>query len=136
MTGRVRERATIPKLVLWNNALVGALSGLTFTEARADPAFWGRLVENAFGAHLLNHLPPPRYAVGYWRERNDEVDYVVAAGRSRVGIEVKSGRPGRLAGLAAFRRRFPTARVVLVGRDGIPLEEAFRADPRALLGLS
>jgi len=134
-TGRARVRGSSPKLVLWNNALVTALSGLTFEEARAEPAFWGRLVENAFGAHLLNHLPPPRYEVGYWRERNDEIDFVVVAGRRRLGIEVKSGRPERPAGVDAFRRRFPSARVVLVGRGGMPLSEAFLSDPRELLGL-
>ena len=29
-------------------------SGLTLTQARADPELWGRLVESAVGAHLAN----------------------------------------------------------------------------------
>jgi uncharacterized protein len=135
LTGRVQQRGSSPKIVFWNNAIVTALSGMSFREARGDTAFWGRLVENALGAHLLNSLFPPRFTVGYWRERNDEVDYVVAAGRSRVGVEVKSGRAGRLEGLEAFRRRFPSARTLLVGRGGLPLEEAFAQDPHTWLGL-
>ncbi|MBI4564748.1 MAG: DUF4143 domain-containing protein [Planctomycetes bacterium] len=135
MSGRDRRRGSSPKIVFWNNALVSALSGLTLAEAQEDPAFWGRLVENAVGAHLLNALSPPRFAIGTWRERNDEVDYVVQAGRERVGVEVKSGRPGRLGGLAAFRKRFPWSRVLIVGREGVPLEEFFLGDPGSLLGL-
>lgn len=136
LTGRPRERGSSPKLVAWNNALVTALSGLDFDQARADGGFWGRLVENALGAHLLNHLPPPRFQVGYWRHRSDEVDYVVVAGRRRIAIEVKSGRSGKLEGLSAFRRAFPRTKVLVIGRGGIPLEEAFLTDPRALLSLT
>jgi predicted AAA+ superfamily ATPase len=136
VAARPRLRGSSPKLVLWNNALVSALAGLGFGEARDEPSFWGRLVENAFGAHLLNALSPPRFAVGYWRERDDEVDFVVDAGRKRVGIEVKSARAGRRAGLEAFRARFASARTLLVGSGGVPLEEAFRTEPTELLGLS
>lgn len=135
VTGAPRRRGSSPKLVLWNNALTTALSGMSFAEARADSASWGRLVENAAGAHLLNHLSPPRFEVGYFRDRNDEVDFVVTAGRVRVGIEVKSGRPDRLRGLAAFRRRFPDARTLVVGSGGVPLEEFLREHPARLLGI-
>jgi predicted AAA+ superfamily ATPase len=134
MTGQPRLRGSTPKLVLWNNALVTAMSGLSFSEALADRAYWGRLVENAAGAHLLNGLPPPRFVTGYWRDRSDEIDFVVASGRSRLGIEIKSGRPGRLPGVAAFRRRFPTARVLVVGGGGLPLEDFFSTEPEALVG--
>jgi hypothetical protein len=124
-----RKRGSSPKLVTWNNALVTALSGLSFAEARDDSGYWGRLIENAVGAHLLNHLAPPRFAIGYWRERNHEIDFVVTSGRKRIGIEVKSGRPGRLRGTEAFQRRFPRAHVVLIGGGGMPLEEALGGDP-------
>jgi predicted AAA+ superfamily ATPase len=134
LTGRPRERGSSPKIVVWNNALISALSGLSYREARDDPAWWGRLVENAFGAHLLNSLAAPRFTVGYFRQRNDEVDYVVIRGRSRVGIEVKSGRPDRGRGIDAFRRRFPAARVILVGASGIPVDEAFRTPAEKLVG--
>ena len=130
----VRSRGSTPKIVLWNNALTNALGGMTFREARDQPDAWGRIVENAYGAHLLNHLPRPRFRVEYWRERNFEVDYVVTAGRKRVALEVKSGRPERPLGLEAFQRRFPSARAMLIGSGGIPLDEAFRDDPAGYLG--
>lgn len=135
VSGGPRERGSSPKLVAWNNALVASLSGLSFSEARRDSEFWGRLVENAVGAHLLNELEPARFDVEYFRDRNDEVDFVVTAGGHRVGVEVKSGRSGKLAGLRRFVERFERARGVVVGAGGIPLEEALRDDPRTWLGL-
>ena len=60
----------------------------------------------------------------YWRDRNREVDFVVRAGRTLTAIEVKSGR-GREAqsGLATFQAAFPSSRVMLVGGDGIAIED-------------
>ena len=131
--GQARSRGSIPKLVLWNNALVSALSPAGYDTVRADAARWGRLVENAVGAHLLNHLGGLTFDVTYWRHRSDEIDYVVETGDSRWAIEVKSGSPRRNPGLDAFRRRWPDARPLVVGSGGMGLEEFFAADPRDLL---
>ena len=131
-SGRARSRGSSPKLVLWNNALVTALGLRPLAALREDHAAWGRLVENAVGAHLLNHLQGLPYEITYWRERNDEVDYVVRAGEGLWALEVKSGRPDRLPGLAAFLRRHPGARPLIVGTGGMPLEEFFSRSPREL----
>jgi hypothetical protein len=131
--GRGRHRGSSPKLILWNSALIHALSPWSFAEARRDGAGWGRVVENAVGAHLLNQLPEPAWQVTYWREGNKEVDFVVTQGREVWALEVKSGRPGRLSGLAAFRARYPRSHALLVGSDGIPLEDFFARSPSDLL---
>lgn len=131
--GQQRKRGSSPKLILWNPALITALTPRAFAEARADAGWWGRLVENAVGAHLLNHLPVPEWTVTYWRKGPAEVDYVVARGRTVWGLEVKSGRPGSLSGLALFRQAYPQARLLLIGAEGIPLEEFLGADPRPQL---
>jgi predicted AAA+ superfamily ATPase len=123
--GHVRKRGSSPKLLLWNNALVSALGLRTYKQAMADGAWWGRLVENAVGAHLLNGLPAANFGVTYWREGDREVDFVVSQGTQVWAIEVKSGRPGKLSGLEAFRQRYPKARVWLVGGGGVDLEEFF-----------
>lgn len=124
--GQVRKRGSSPKLVLWNNALVSALGLRSRREASADGAWWGRLVENAVGAHLLNGLPGPDWGITYWRDGDEEVDYVVAHGTKVWAIEVKSGRPGKWSGVAAFKQRYPKAQVWLVGAGGVKLEEFFR----------
>ncbi len=120
----VRSRASSPKLQVFNTALLTAQSGLTPTEARADGEFWGRLTESAVGAHLANAAACGGCELFYWREGNREVDFVLRAGSTVVAIEVKSGRaPVRLPGLAAFNEAFKPRRTLLVGGDGIPLEE-------------
>jgi hypothetical protein len=63
------------------------------------------------------------------------VDFVVRAGRSLVAIEVKSGRsPSALPGLAAFTEAFRPKRTLLVGSDGIPVEEFLLQPVESWLG--
>lgn len=120
---RARRRASSPKLQVLNTALLTAQSGLTPREARADPEFWGRVVESAVGAHLANAAATGLCELFYWREGDLEVDFVVRAGRRVTAIEVKSGRRrGRLPGVEAFDLAFRPDRKLLVGGDGIPLE--------------
>jgi len=129
-----RRRGSSPKLVLWNNALVTALSLRDFEQSRSDPVWWRRLVENAVGAHLLNHLQGVSYDVAYWRERSNEVDFVVLSAGQPWAIEVKSGRPARTPGLTALSRKASSrVRPLVVGSGGIPLQEFFSTDPRELL---
>ncbi len=124
-----RSRGSSPKLQVLNTALMTALSGFTLAEARADREFWGRLVESAVGAHLGNAAMRGECELHYWRERNHEVDFIVKAGRRLTAIEVKSGRaPMARPGTAAFAQAFSPHRSLLVGGDGINLEE-FLAQP-------
>ena len=118
-----RRRGSSPKLQVFNTALMTALSGLTPAEARADREFWGRLTESAVGAHLVNAAADGAIEVFYWRDRGREVDFVVRAGRKLVALEVKSGRsPAALPGMAAFDAAFRPSRTLLVGGDGIAVE--------------
>ncbi len=121
----VRQRGSSPKLLVRNTALMTSQSGLTLEEARQDADFWGRLTESAVGAHLANAAAAGEGRLFYWREQNREVDFVLQAGRRVIAVEVKSGhRREALPGLAAFMEQVRGARPVLVGGDGIPLEEA------------
>lgn len=128
--GKVRGRGSSPKLILWNNALISALGLRSFEQTRDDSTLWGRMVENAVGAHLLNQLPPLSYEVTYWRERNFEVDFIVRTAKSVYAIEVKSGRPNAPRGLDGFRKKQRGARALLLGTGGIPLEEFFARAPQ------
>lgn len=120
----VRQRGSSPKLQVLNTALMTAQFGLSPQEARADREFRGRLIESAVGAHLANAAAGGACEVLYWRERNREVDFVLRAGRAVAAIEVKSGRaPSAFSGLAEFAAAFKPKRTLLVGGDGIPLQE-------------
>lgn len=118
-----RRKGSSPKLQAMNTALVTAFSGLSPKEAEKDTPFWGRLVESAVGAHLVNAAAADGIEVFYWRDRNREVDFVVRSGRRIMTIEVKSGRRrDALPGLEAFTAIYKPFRTLLVGGDGIPLE--------------
>ena len=121
---KVRRRASSPKLQVHDNALVSAQREPTFDEARNDPAAWGRLVESAVGARLVNACLGTQVAVRWWGAGNAEVDFVLVKGDKAVAIEVKSGRKrDRLPGMEAFSRAFDVHRKLLVGGGGIPLAE-------------
>jgi len=123
----VRQRGSMPKLQVFNSALLAAASGLSFEGARSDPSVWGHFVESAVGAHLANAAMMRQWTVHYWRERNQEMDFVVTAGPRLLAIEVKSGRPRNVArGAAAFGRSARPDRTLLVGDGGIPLGEFLR----------
>ena len=119
----VSAKASTPKLNVLNTALMSVASGYAFEEARADRTFWGRLVESAVGAHLLNTAAPGT-EVRYWRYGNHEVDFVLQRGERAVGIEVKTGRAlPTLPGMAEFERRLRPDRTLVVGTGGEPLHE-------------
>ncbi len=121
---RIRQRASSPKLQVLNTALLAALSMQDLTGALMNRDYWGRIVESAIGAHLLNSSAGQGIEVSYWREGNLEVDFVLQRGEQLVAIEVKSNRRrDALPGLAAFSKLYPRARTLLAGGQGISLQD-------------
>lgn len=130
-SGQVRQRGSSPKFQVLNTALMSAQDHRSMAEARQDGDYWGRLVESCIGAHLFNTSFGTNISVTYWRERNHEVDFVLQEGKTVVAVEVKSGgRREMLPGMDAFARLFKPKRQLLVGGQGIPLEE-FVSKPAA-----
>jgi uncharacterized protein len=120
----VRQRGSSPKLQVLNTGLANALGRRRFADAKADPDVWGRLVESAIGAHLVNQSRVHGFDLFYWRDRNREVDFVVQRGQHLVGIEVKSGRrPEALPGMQAFAAANRPSRVMLIGTGGMPVAD-------------
>ncbi|MFO7558587.1 MAG: ATP-binding protein [Desulfobacterales bacterium] len=123
-TQKIRQRSSSPKLQVMNTALVSAQSQIFFGEAQKDRKYWGRLVESAVGAHLINSTKGTGIEVFYWRDRSKEVDFVLRSGKTLTAIEVKSGAHKQgLPGMDAFDKAFKPTRKLLVGGDGIPLEK-------------
>lgn len=121
---RIRQRGSSPKLQVFNTALQSAHSTLPLAQLLGERDRWGRLVESAAGAHLQNGIIGRGIELFYWRDGNQEVDFVLKRGDTVVGIEVKSGRNrDSLPGTAAFMREFHGSRSLLVGGQGIPLQE-------------
>ena len=121
---RVRQRGSSPKLLVLDTALLTASSPYTLVQARKESSFWGRVVESAVGAHLVNSAMGTKVEVFYWRERGKEVDFILRLGKSLVAIEVKSGlKKENLPGMESFLHLFKPAKALLVGEQGIPLQE-------------
>lgn len=122
---KVRQRASAPKWLVHDTALMTAPMGLTLAQARKDSALWGRIVESSVGAHLLHGARDDGFELFYHRDGGAEVDFVVRRGAHVTAIEVKSGRarPGARSGIAEFDRAFTPDRVLLVGEGGISIDE-------------
>ena len=130
----IRRRASSPKLQVLNTALMTAPSQLSQDEAKSDPEYWGRLVESAIGAALVNGLKGTQAELFYWSSRNREVDFVLQRGENLVAIEVKSNlRKTSLPGIEAFSKEFRVKRKLLVGAQGIPLQEFLVTPPEKWL---
>ena len=135
----VRKRASSPKLQVFNNALMSSRHPMDFTRAKEDDTFWGRLVESAVGTHLLNSVAGEDVSLGYWREKQDEVDFVLYNEYSAAAFEVKSGSRTHGRGMDAFLRRYPGCKVFAIsanngpGSATIPLEEFLLGNPLSYL---
>jgi len=129
---KVRRRSSSPKLLVLNTALMSAMQPLDLGEASGNPEYWGRLVETSVGNFLANTTKGTELELSYWFGRNREVDFILNRGRDIVAIEVKSGRrKAALPGMDAFSKEFNVKRNLLVGKQGIPLEQFFLTPPPA-----
>ena len=129
----IRKKSSSPKFQVYNTALISAQSNDSFDEAMANPAIWGRLVESAVGAHLLNHAVSGDCTLSYWREGDEEVDFVMEQ-KQLIGIEVKSGAVQKTSGMAAFKKKFNPNKILLIGNTGLTWQEFLKTKPADLFG--
>lgn len=129
-----RRRASIPKYQVYNNALKSIFCESTFKEAIVNRKLWGRLFESAIGCHVVNAAYAHRMQSYYWRDGDNEVDFVLKSGSKIVGMEVKSGHEKYTRGLAMFREQFKPHAAFVVGYEGIPATDFLAADLRGLFG--
>jgi hypothetical protein len=117
---------------VYNTALWSAQQRINFKDVTSDPKLWGRLVESAVGAHLINHSLSQGIKVHYWREKNEEVDFIIEKDGELVALEVKSGKNKKDLGLSSFKKLYQTKRTLLVGGDGLTIEEFLNIAPKDL----
>lgn len=132
---RIKEKLSVPKMQVFNNAFRNRFGSFSFDEARVDPAEWGRLVESAVGAHLANRAMTDDYELFYWRNaRRQECDYVLRKGQAMVAIEVKSGSVDKTVGFEKFKEQFAdnVTAAFIVGPQALPLEDFFIMDLKSL----
>jgi predicted AAA+ superfamily ATPase len=130
-SGRTFEtKGTIPKFQVHNSALLSASKESSFNEAMMNRAEWGGIFESSVGTHLVGQINKcPNASLYYWRENGTEIDYVILYGKKIIGIEVKSGDESIPQNAAErFTWRFPGAKLLLVGKHGIPYEEFMKME--------
>ena len=126
------KRASIPKYQVYNNALLSVLSGLSFKEAVTDSKRWGQIFESAIGAYIISEAFVHRFEVYYWREGNDEVDFVLKKNQKIVAIEVKSNGETKTTSMERFHKLFYPLATIVVGENGIQPELFLSMDLRKL----
>ena len=127
-----RQRGSIPKFQVYNNALKMVYSTRTFDQAIMDRAEWGRIYESAIGTWLVSQAFVHRFEVFYWRDRSDEVDFVLRKKGAVVAIEVKSNAEKNTKGLTTFKNKFQPNQAFIVGDGGIRAEDFLTMDVRLL----
>jgi len=116
------KKSSSPKILPLCPALctyTGALS------AWQEPGQQGRLFEVMVGM-VLTTLPGRLY---YWREGNDEVDFIYEEERV-FAVEVKSGKRQTSKGMERFTARYPDAVPVFITRENF---DAFEKNPFSFL---
>lgn len=119
------SRGSSPKVLVACPALYAMHEG---PHILADPEKKGRVFETAVGARLIQ-LPGKLY---YWRERQNEVDYIYEYQGGLYAIEVKSGRRKLSMGLNVFLDKFPKAHPVIITYENFA---EFSENPRKFLDI-
>jgi uncharacterized protein len=120
----LHRRGSSPKWLPLNTGLMTALANRSFQEWRAAPDIWGRLVETAVGAYLVNDALKYNADVYYWKDGKYEVDFVLRKGDKLAAIEVKSSnRRLSLSGLDRFAKKYKPCKIVVAGESGVRIDE-------------
>lgn len=127
-----RRRASIPKFQVYNNALKRVFIPNSFEQAVSDRKEWGRIFESGVGAYLVSQAFVNRFEVFYWRDRNEEVDFILRKQGKIVAVEVKSNAEKNTSGLEAFKNKFRPSLSLVVGDGGMAAEDFITMDIRAL----
>lgn len=90
------------------------------------------MIESAVGSYFANEPLKGNINLYYWRERNDEVDFVIERHGKLVGIEVKSNVMKNKRGMTTFQKRFNPVRTILIDERRMPWHEFIRINPADL----
>lgn len=130
--GIIMQRSSSPKFQVQNTALLSALSNYSFSDALLSNEIWGRHVESAVGAHLLDAVKTTDIKLSYWRDGNFEVDYVLEYNNKIVGLEVKSGTSKFTSGMNRFKTQFNPNKMYLISENGLSWKEFLNVNPMDL----
>ena len=116
---KIKQKSSSPKILVLDNSIISSSKNSRFNTVVKDRSLWGRFVENIIGAKLYPVVQESGGALFYWRDRTDEVDYIVQSSGKLIAIEVKSGIPSKIpASLNLFTHRYKkTNKIVITGSE-------------------
>ena len=120
---QIRTRKSAPRFMVYDTSLMTYANGADRRRLLDNPADRGRLVESAVGAYLLARGKEEGFEVYWWRDRGNEVDFVIKKGALLTAIEVKSGRIKSAGGSLIFRQLYPEALSLVIGSVNYGLED-------------
>ena len=120
---QIRTRKSPPRFMVYDTSLMTYADGAGRRRLLDNAMDRGRLVESAVGAYLLARGKEEGFEVYWWRERSNEVDFVINKGRRLTAIEVKSGRVKGLGGSLVFKQLYPEAISLIIGSADYGLED-------------
>ncbi len=120
---QIRVRKSSPRFMVYDTSLMTYANGANRRRLLENPVERGRLVESAVGAYLLARGNEEGFEVYWWRDRNNEVDFVIKKGSRLTAIEVKSGRVKNIGGSLAFKKLYPEAFSLIVGSTNYNMED-------------
>jgi len=120
---QIRTRKSSPRFMVYDTSLMTYADGSNRRRLLDNPTDRGRLAESAVGAYLLSRSKEEGFEVYWWRERSNEVDFVIKKATQLTAIEVKSGRVKNVGGSLTFKQRYPEALSLVVGSANLSLEE-------------
>jgi len=105
---------------------------LKFAYVKNNPDAWGRVIESIVGTYLANESLRGRFNLYYWRDRNDEVDFVIESNGRLIGIEVKSSVSRSKKGMSAFQKIFSPVKTICIDKMRLPWQEFIKINPEEL----
>ncbi|MDR1794681.1 MAG: ATP-binding protein [Erysipelotrichaceae bacterium] len=119
----ISVRKSSPRLLVYDTSLMSYHYGTNRRSLLNHPAERGHLVESAIGAYLLARGKEEGFGVYWWRDRSEEVDFVIQKGSSLTALEVKSGRIKHTGGTLSFKSRYPHALSLIIGSSDVSVED-------------
>lgn len=127
---KARTKSSSPRFQTYNNALMNCYSFLSFNRAKDNPELWGKIVESSVGAHLLTYQEEG-FNIQYYKEGNDEVDYILQYQGKTIALEIKTSNQAA-KGLDKFQAKFSPHRSYLISPQGLTWQQLIQLHPKDL----
>lgn len=118
------------KVLLLGSSSFSIQSGLTESQNRLE--LWGRRVEQAVGSYLLNQSRINAFDLYYWREGNDEVDFILKRNKKIIALEVKTTRIKFHAGVDKFNKKYKPYKNILISSESLSWSDFLLLDLNSL----